>query len=154
MSSIVLPYRSAPPAFLQRTAGTTTATGAVNGTYTTITFNTAQLSNDLGVMDAPSNTQLRALVAGTYRIYYNMMVSSGTNNKSWEARLLKNGTTDLTGSHSTVTVSAACQGSLIETILVDLAANDYVEAQVTPRSATATTVQIGSQFRMELVKFN
>ena len=150
----LLPFRSAPPAFIQKVASGTTATSATNGTFTSIAFATNDLDNNLSVIENTSSTQLKALVAGTFRIAHNVSILVAVNNKSFESRLLKNGATALTQSRTTCACSNPTEGSLVQNILVDLAANDTIEVQVAPINATAGTAQANSQFCMELVKFN
>jgi hypothetical protein len=152
--TIIIPFRQAPPAFIQKQASVTTTTSATNGTYTSIAFATNILDNNLGVIENTSNTQLKALVAGTFRIRYNINMTSAANNKAFEARALKGGATDLTETHTTCNTGNGANASLVHAIFVDLAVNDTIEIQVTAINATAGTSQTTSTFALELVKFN
>lgn len=154
MDTPVLPFRQAPPAYWQKYASGTTATSAVNGTFTTIAFAANSANNGLGIVDSPNTTQLRALVAGTYRIRHNVSILCTVNNKAFEARILKNGTTPVPESRTTCTCANATEDALTQDLLVDLAVNETVEIQVAPINATAGTAQINSSFSIELVKFN
>lgn len=143
-----------PLSFVNSILNTDQASGATNGTYTTLTFGADQDAVLNGLIDRPTTSRFRGLVAGYYRCSYGVFGSAGANNKSANFRILKNGTTEVTGfqaeffsqSGSTLGGGSAKSG------IMQLAANDYIELQVAPLTSSAITVQSASSILFELVR--
>lgn len=131
--------------------------GAANGTFTTLTFATDLLNLPGGLIDRPTTTRMRALLAGYYRIQYRLSHFNTGNStaRGAESRLFLNNATAVADSvcSSGALNSATQAGVLIASPIVLLATNDFLEVQVAPRSATAHTVIAAyGFFRMELLR--
>jgi hypothetical protein len=146
-----------PVAYLQYEMPSTTALGAVVGTWTTIVLSTDLNSFPNSYLDKPTTSRFRALFDCTVRVSYRCRISPSGNNVGVDARLLLNGTTDV-GNRSHVRdganrTSAAENNGMGATCLVDLNANDYIELQGSPAEAAAVSFQTDQTMMLvELVR--
>lgn len=131
------------------------ATGATNGTFTTMSFNLDYASVLAGIIDRPAASQFRALVAGWYRITYQMYGVPAANYRGSEIRLIKNGVgTALSGSTMRITrasANATLGGFGGKVFAVQLAANDYIELQAAPLDGSIITFSDFSNLSFELI---
>jgi hypothetical protein len=141
--------------FAASTLGTAQATTAVNGAFVTLSFNSDFALAMDAVMDRPAASRFRALIDGWYEVTYQMYGSPAANNRSAEFRLLKNGTTALTGSKMQLSqgqASATVGGFCSKIFPVYLAANDYIELQAAATDATIVTMQDFSTLNFKYLK--
>jgi hypothetical protein len=129
------------------------ATGNTNGTFTTMNFNLDYASVLASIIDRPTASQFRALIAGWYRITYQMYGVPSANDRGAEIRLIKNGVgTALSGSTMRITRANATLGGFGGKIFaVQLAANDYIELQAAPLDASIVTFSNFSNLSFELI---
>ena len=147
-----------PLAYWSTKMATDQTSGSTPGTFTTLTFVTDVLQfGDAGIIDKPTTSQLRALVPGYYRASYSLAhYNNGNNNvRTAEARLFRNGTTAILDSRSASIGDNADneEGNLNCSPIVLMAANDYLEVQVAPKTNTSHTFPAPyGFFRLELVR--
>lgn len=142
--------------FVYSRLNTNQATGAVNGVFTTLAYNNDYATYLDSKIDRPSTTQFRALVAGWYRVSYEMYGVPAANDRGAEFRIIKNGIpTGLTGSKMQLSrgqASATQAGFGSKTFAVQLDANDYIEIQAAPQDGTVVTIQDFSTVAFELMR--
>ena len=132
-------------AFIASVLNTDQPTGAINGIWTTLSFNSDYAGRPLTYMDRPTATRFRALIAGYYRVHYEMYGVPDANDKMAELRIIKNGiATSLTGAYMKLsegrsTIDNGGFAGKFYTVL--LAVNDYIELQAAPLAASIVTFQ-------------
>lgn len=134
------------------------AQSAVAGTApirTILNFATDRSSFANGLFDKATDARFRALVACVVRVTYGLNIIGSANSVGAEARVLKNGVALTYGnSGGAPRASTAEPGSMKRTLLVPMAANDYLELDigVLENGDTITAAAEGSLFLMEFVR--
>ena len=132
------------------------ATATATGTYVTIPMGTSVLAFGNGFLDKPATNTFRALVGCVVRVSYTVAVDSTANETGFRLRALRNSTTEVAAS----SVIGTSRDSILEnssgvcTFVVELAANDTVELQITRLEGSNIIAVSGSDSHMlfELVR--
>ena len=153
MGNTALP--AIPLAFVSSELGSNQTSGATAGTWTTLTFtdDTSFLNSKI---DRPTSSRFRALVDGYYKFTYSMTAIPTTNNRGWQFRLFKNGTTQLapslTRGNSSNNTAARGGDNVSFSGIYLLSINDYIEVQINPTDNDIITVLTESSALFELIK--
>ena len=153
-----MPEQVAPPAlplaFVESILNGLQTTGNVPGVAAVLDFNSDVRQNLNGIIDRPTASRFRALVAGVYKMSYNQTSYPETSNRVGLFDIFLNGLTLVSGSQS---MSASVADILRANssngdIEMQLAANDYFEVRVTPQENVEINVLSYTKARFELVR--
>lgn len=139
----------------RKTAGST-STGAVNGTFVDIPFETNDFVENPtpGFISKPNNTDFTLAFPGIYRCEYSLRPNPAANYTGWEARAALDGVaipqSGVIGTSRNLPNenSDTGKGFLFRTTT----ANQVLKIQAAPTEAAAVGIEIGSTCSVELVR--
>lgn len=138
----------------RKTAGAT-STGAVNGTFVDMPFETNDLNEGVaGLINKISNTEWQIVRPGIYRAAYAMRPDAAGNVVGWEARAVLDGVAIPQSGIISMSENTAAENidSGKTFIFKTTAANQIVKFQAAPTEGAAVDIVIGSTAWIELVR--
>ncbi|GAB1376885.1 hypothetical protein MASR1M48_17370 [Lactococcus petauri] len=138
----------------RKTAGTT-STGAVNGTFVDIPFETNDLNEGVSALiTKPNNTDFRLALPGIYRASVTLIPDSGANDTGWEGRAVLDGVAIPQSA-----MKGSSRANNLENYGLDktfvfktVSANQVVKMQAAPLEGAAVDIVKQSTFFVELIR--
>lgn len=138
----------------RKTAGAT-STGAVNGTFADIPFETNDLlAGNAGFITKPNNTDFTLVLPGIYRCGYALIADPAANDVGWEARAVLDGAnipqSGVRASSRNVAQENFSTGKTF--IFQTTLSNQVLKIQAAPTEGAAVNIVVGSTCYVELVR--
>lgn len=145
-----------PLAFVtSRKSGVTQTSGAVAGVDEIVVFQTNDFLFLNGIIDRPTTSQFRALIAGFYRVAYNIHIEPNTNDRGCAVNIILNGLSDILSLRSkgiAGKINADRGNDYINSKIIQLAANDIITCGVDPIEGVSMDILTDSALCFELVR--